>query len=86
MKALEKVRAQFGGSLWQLLFDDNAQSSSGDGAAERIAAEGASVISGLVYAQDFARGENGRDWVEAAGECFADDQDVGCDALVHIGE
>src|SRR4029079_3307694 len=50
------------------------------------ATEGASVISGSVDTHDFARAEDGGDGVEAASESLADNQDVGCDALVHVGE
>lgn len=69
-----------------MLLNDDAESGSGDSTAERIAAKGASVISGFVDAQDLARCENGRDGVEATGESLADDQDIGRDFLVHVSE
>ena len=86
MQAGEKPGAEFGGALDHFLFNENAEGGAGNGAAERIAAEGAAVVAGLEDAENFARGENGGDRIEASGEGFADDENVGLDAFVHVGE
>ncbi len=63
-------------------FDDLA----GDGCGQRVAAEGAAVVAGGEYAQDFSRGDDRGDWHDASAEGFAEDEDVGMDAFVLAGE
>ena len=44
------------------------------------------MVAGVEDAEDLARAEHGGDGIEAAGERLADDQDVGRDLLVLVGE
>ena len=72
--------------LGEIFFDDDAERGAGHGAGQRIAAEGAAVVAGVEEAEDLARAEHGGDGIEAAGERLADDEHVGLDALVLVGE
>ena len=47
----QEVLAQLGRALDQLLVDEHLQRGAGDGAGQRVAAEGAAVVAGLEDAQ-----------------------------------
>ena len=81
-----EVGAELGRPLDQPLLDQHLQRGAGDGAGERVAAEGRAVLAGLQDAEDVGVGEDGRDRVEAAAQRLADQRDVGLDALVLLGE
>ena len=83
---VDRVVAEFGGAGGEVFVDDDAEGGAGDGAGERVAAEGAAMVAGVEDAEDLARGEDGGDGVEAAGERLANDDDVGRDVFVLVGE
>ena len=62
--------------------DKHAQCGSRDRAGERIAAEGRAVLAGLERAEHRRVGKHGRDRIEAAGQCLAEQRHVGLDAVV----
>ena len=75
-----------GGVLDHAFLDQHPQRGAGDGAGQRIAAEGRAVLAGLQHAQHLGVREHGRDRIEAAGQRLADQGQVGLDALVLLGE
>src|SRR5216683_2799863 len=85
-EAVEEESAEFGGAFGEALFDEDLEGGAGDGAGHGVAAEGAAVVARAQDAEDLARGEDCGDGIETASEGFADDEDVGGDALVHVGE
>src|SRR5947209_7054732 len=80
------VCAKFGRALRQLFVDNDAERGAGDGARQRVTAEGAAVIAGTEDAQDLSRAEYRRHRVVPAGQRLTEDQYVRRDALVHIGK
>src|SRR5579884_410481 len=60
LEFFQEVSAQFRGALNHFFFDEHAQRSSCNSAAQRVSAERAAMITRLKYAQNFLRREHAR--------------------------
>src|SRR5208337_3465576 len=86
LEPLQEVLPQFRRALHHVLFHQNAQRGAGNGARQRIAAEGTAVVAGLENAEDFLRGQHRRDRIEAARQRLARDENVGPNPSVHVSK
>ena len=68
------------------LFGDGTQGRPRDGAAERIAAKGTAMFTGLQHPKVFNAGEHGGDRIKPAGKRLAEQGHIGFDAFVLLGQ
>ncbi len=83
---VEQVRAKRLAALHELLVLDDAQRLEGHARRERIAAEGRTVASGTHQVEHRRARDECGDREQAAAQGLADDDGVGTDAFVHVGE
>ncbi len=86
LELLQEAVAQGLGAGDQALVHDDLERSPGDGTGQGVTTEGTAMIAGVEDGHDGPGGQHRRNRVEAAGEGFADDDDVGGDAFVLEGK
>ncbi len=85
-EALQEILSRACRILDNALVPQDSQSSPGNGAGERIAAECASVVAGVKHPQYFCVRKHRRDGIKATGERFPDQGSVGLDPFVLLGQ
>lgn len=85
-QALHEEPARAFSSVCQVFINDDIERGHADGAGQRVAAEGASVVAGCEDAHDLGRGQERGHGVEATGQRLADGHAIRPDAVVLEGE
>jgi hypothetical protein len=84
--AREKVHAELRAAFDQALLLDHTQRFQADGGRKRIAPEGGSVAAGVEHVHQCLVGEKSRYRQQSAAQSLAEDEAVGPDAFVLVGE
>lgn len=86
METLAEELAEPFGALDEVLFADDFERADGDRAAERVAAVRGAVGAGLDGQHDVLTPQHARDGIHAAGDGFAEEDEVGFDAAPFVAE